>query len=143
MIQVNVKYRNSLKRFNSINLISPSQYAAVNDDREPFGSHTHRTEYGRIKFLFSENGQSLSAEYEGFMRPSSVSLALGIEYLESEKSIIKICELIKPAQLDIQQGQETCKGGYKKFGWWLLIDDEKTLFQYRAGGIVKWSKVIS
>ena len=76
------------------------------------------------------------------MRPSSVSLELGIEYLESEKSIIKLCELIKPAQIDIQQGQETCKGGYKKFGWWLVIDDEKTSFEYRVGGLIKWKKVI-
>ena len=143
MNQVSVKYRNPLERFNSRNLIFPSLDAAVNDDHEPFGFNSHRTEYGRIKFKFSENGQSLSDEYEGFMRPSSVSMELGLEYLEREKSIIRLCELIKPAQIDIKQGQETCKGGYKKFGWWLLIDDEKTSFQYRVGGIVKWSKVIS
>lgn len=142
MNQVNVKYRNLFKKFNFRKSLSHSQYAAVNDDHEPFGSNTHRTEYGRIKFEFSKNGQSLSAEYEGFMRPSSVSMELGLEYLEREKSLITICELIKPAQLDIQQGQETCKGGYKKFGWWLVIDDEKTSFEYRVGGLVKWKKVI-
>ena len=142
MNQVSVKYRNRLKSFNSRNLKYLSQYVAANDDHEPFGFSSYRTQYGRIRFKFSEQGQSLSAKYEGFMRPSSVSLELGIEYLESEKSIIKLCELIKPAQIDIQQGQETCKGGYKKFGWWLVIDDEKTSFEYRVGGLIKWKKVI-
>ena len=77
------------------------------------------------------------------MSPSSVSMELGLEYLEREKSIIKLCELIKPAQIDIKQGQETCKGGYKKCAWWLVIDDEKTSFVYRRGELIKCEKVIS
>jgi hypothetical protein len=140
--QVNVKYRNLFKRFNFRKSLSHSQDAAVNDDHEDFKRVTYKAQHGLIEFYFSEHGLSLRLKYEDFMSPSSVSLELGIEYLESEKSIIKLCELINPAQIYIKQGQETCKGGYKKFGWWLVIDDEKTSFQYRVGGIVKWSKVI-
>lgn len=142
MNQVNVKCRNLFKRFNFRKSLSHSQYAAVNDDHEDFKRVTYKAQHGSIEFYFSEHGLSLRLKYEDFMSPSSVSLELGRKHLESEKSIVKLCELIKPAQICIQQGQEICKGGYKKFGWWLLIDDEKTSFEYRVGGLIKWKKVI-
>ena len=143
MNAVNEKYRRSLEKINSAKTKTRSKNEPSHIDHETFKTVTYKNEHGDLELDVSEKGERLSTEYKDFMRPSSVSMKLGIKYLESEKSIIKLCELIKPAQIYIKQDQETCKGGYKKCGWWLLIDDEKTSFEYRVGGVIKWKKVIS
>lgn len=142
MSKVDKKYSNHRAKIKLTLISLRSQSKPANDDHEAYKTVSYSTKHGRIEFKVSEQGESLSFKYEDFMSPNSVSLELGLEYIKRERSIIKLCELIKPAQIYIKQGQEICKGGYKKFGWWLVIDDEKTSFEYRVGGLVKWKKVI-
>ena len=143
MNAVTKKNRKSLEKLNSIKFKTRSNYEPSNDDHETCKKVTYKTKYGGLPFDVSENGERLGTEYKDFMSPSSVSMELGLEYIEREKSIIKLCELINPAQIYIKQGQETCKGGYKKCGWWLVIDDEKNSFVYRKGEHIEYEKVIS
>ena len=140
---VNEKYRKNLEKINSVKTKTRSKHEPAHVDHETCKTVKYKTRHGDLELNVSEKGESLSTEYKDFMRPSSISMELGLEYLESEKSIIKLCELIKPAQIYIKQGQETCKGGYKKCGWWLVIDDEKNSFVYRKGEHIKCEKVIS
>lgn len=134
--QVNLEYRKKLEKLNLLVSKNRPKNESTNDNHEAL-KVIESTEHGLLTFYISEHGLSLRLKYKDFLHPSSISEELGLKYIESEKSFSELCLLLKPSHIDIKQGQETCKGGYKKCGWCLVSTDEQTLFKYRVGGIVK------
>ena len=139
---VKESYRKKREIFNSAKSKHSSKNEPANDDHEPLKVEENG-KHGLLTFWISENGLSLRLKYKSFLSPSSVSLALGLTYYESEKSFSELCSLLRPSHIDVKQGQETCKGGYKKFGWCLEVDEGRTFIAYRKGGAVKCRKLVS